>query len=392
MTGFVGGAAARGIAVPALIGAAGLLAAGCGSSSTKLTPEQLIKQATPSVVRIEGSEGGGSGFVIDAARQLVLTNAHVVAGKNGGALKAQVGNETTTTTPVRIVGVSPCDDLAVVKLVNPVPNLKALPLGTNAKVTPGEQVTVMGFPGSLQSGSGSGQASTVVPNTGTVSQANIQVNTNSSEPNFDPNLPSYQSMVVHQAPVNHGDSGGPLLNAKGEVIGVNTLTNEGQTQGQYYAIAIAYAARLLPDLEAGRSHAYIGWDLAHLTGEHNPALKEQLTASFEHSAYSSAAARLAERTAAYLEAPPPTTGMYDLGDEPGTPAAEQQLEGKLILRIDKAHTTSLQDVCNLLGSASPGEKLHIEEIHIASGEDTKQIVAGEAKPQLYVTELTMPKE
>jgi S1-C subfamily serine protease len=392
MTGFVGGAAARGSLATVLLGAGALVATGCGSSSTKLTPEQLIKQATPSVVRIQGSEGGGTGFVVDAARQLVLTNAHVVAGKNGAALKAQVGNETGTTTPVRIVGVSPCDDLAVVKLVNPVPHLKALPLGTNAKVTPGEQVTVMGFPGSLQSGSGSGQATTVVPNTGTVSQANIQVNTNSSEPNFDPNLPSYQSMLVHQAPVNHGDSGGPLLNAKGEVIGINTLTNEGQTQGQYYAIGIAYAQRLLPDLEAGKSHAYIGWDLAQLAGEHNPRLREQLTASFENSAYRSAAAHLATATAAYLEAPPPTTGMYDLGDEPGTPAAEQQLEGKLILRIDKTHTTSLQDVCNILGSASPGEKLHIEEIHIASGEDPKQIVAGETKPQLYVTEMTMPKE
>jgi S1-C subfamily serine protease len=392
MTGVVGGAAARGIAVPALIGVAGLLVAGCGSSSTKLTPEQLIKQVTPSVVRIEGSEGGGTGFVIDAARQLVLTNAHVVAGKNGAALKAQVGNETTTTTPVRIVGVSPCDDLAVVKLVNPVPHLKALPLGTNAKVTPGEQVTVMGFPGSLQSGSGSGQASTVVPNTGTVSQANIQVNTNSSEPNFDPNLPSYQSMVVHQAPVNHGDSGGPLLNAKGEVIGINTLTNEGQTQGQYYAIGIAYAERLLPDLEAGRSHAYLGWDLAQLTGEHNAALKEQLTASFASSAYSGDAAHLAEVTAAYLVANPPTTGMYDVGDVPGSPAAEQELEGKLILRINKTRTNSFQDVCSILGSAAPGEKLHIEEIHISSGEDTKQIVAGEAKPSLYITELKMPKE
>src|SRR5664280_2419531 len=352
MTGFIGGAAARGSLAMVLLGAGALVATGCGSSSTKLTPEQLIKQATPSVVRIQGSEGGGTGFVVDAARQLVLTNAHVVAGKNGAALKAQVGNETGTTTPVRIVGVSPCDDLAVVKLVNPVPHLKALPLGTNAKVTPGEQVTVMGFPGSLQSGSGSGQATTVVPNTGTVSQANIQVNTNSSEPNFDPNLPSYQSMLVHQAPVNHGDSGGPLLNAKGEVIGINTLTNEGQAQGQYYAISINYAERLLSDLKAGKSHSYLGWDLEQLSGR-SSSVKEQLVASFQHSAYSSAAEHLAEVTAAYLAANPPTTGMYDRADQPGTPASEQGLEGKLVLTINKTPVTSVQDVCSILGSANP---------------------------------------
>lgn len=379
-----------GLHAAAAAAAGTFLLAGCGGSG-KLSQEQLIKQATPSVVRIEGTEGGGTGFVIDAGRQLVLTNAHVVAGKNT-SLKAQVGNETGTTTPVRIVAVSPCDDLAVVKLVNPVPHLKALKLATNAKVTPGEPVTVMGFPGSLQSGSGVGQASTVVPNTGTVSQANIQVNTNSSEPNFDPDVPSYQSMIVHQAPVNHGDSGGPLLNASGEVIGINTLTNEGQAQGQYYAIGINYAERLLPSLEAGRSHLYLGWDLEQVNGQ-DPHLKEQLLPRFEQSAFSNDAAHLTEITAAYLAANPPTVGMYDVGDTPGTPAAEAGLEGKAILAINKSHVASVQDVCNILGSTNPGKKLAVEELHVTSGEDTKQIIAGEApKPSIYVTEMTMPKE
>jgi S1-C subfamily serine protease len=367
-----------------------LLATGCGGGSSKPTQEQLIKQAAPSVVRIQGSEGGGTGFVVDASRQLVLTNAHVVAGKNS-ALKAQVGNETSTTTPVRIVASSPCDDLAVVKLVNEVPGLKALKLGTGAQVTPGEGVTVLGFPGSLQSGSG-GQAGTVVPNTGTVSQTNIQVNTNSSEANFDPDLPSYQSMIVHQAPVNHGDSGGPLLNEEGEVIGINTLTNEGHTQGQYYAIGIKYAARLLTDLKVGKSHSYIGWNLERMSGGQDPPLKEQLVARFEASVYHSAAAQLTAVTAAYLAQNPPTTGMYDIGDQPGTPAEEAELEGKLIVAINKTPVTSLQDVCNVLGSTSPGQKLRVKEFHITSGADPKQIVAGEREPSTYTAELTMPKE
>ncbi len=374
--------------------ALGLLLAGCGGGG-KPSQQELIKQATPSIVRIEGTQGGGTGFVIDAARRLVLTNAHVIAGRNA-ALKAQVGNDTSTTTPVRIVGVAPCDDLAVVKLVDPIPNLKALPLGTKAKISPGDQVTVMGFPGSLQSGSGVGQAATVLPNTGTVSQADIQVNTDSSEPNFDPDLPAYQSMIVHQAPVNHGDSGGPLLNANGEVIGINTLTNEGQAQGQYYAIGMRYAERLLGDLEAGRSQAYIGWDLEQLSGENTSSLQEQLSAILAGSAYSGNAAHLAEVTAGYLAASPATTGMYDSGDQPGTLADEQGLEGKLVLAINKTPVTSVQDVCSILGSANPGQTLHVEELHIASGEDPKQIVAGEVagegKPSIYVTDLKMPKE
>ena len=55
--------------------------------------------------------------------------------------------------------------------------------------------------------------------------------------------------------------------------------------------------------------------------------------------------------------------------------------------------TSVQDFCNILGSTDPGKKLSVEELHVTSGEDTKQIIAGEApKPSIYVTELTMPKE
>jgi S1-C subfamily serine protease len=85
--------------------------------------------------------------------------------------------------------------------------------------------------------------------------------------------------------------------------------------------------------------------------------------------------------------------MYDSGDAAGTPSAEGGLEGKAILAINKSHVTSVQDVCNILGSANPGKKLSVEELHVTSGEDTKQIIAGEApKPSIYVTELTMPKE
>ena len=142
-----------------------------------LTAEQLIANATPSIVRITGSEAAGSGFVIDARHELVLTNAHVVIGNS--ALTAQVGNDTASSTPLQVVAASPCDDLAIVRLTIPVPGLKALPLGSSASVRPGDTVTVLGFPGSFQTTPGSQQtgtqqSSTVVADTGTVSQVDIQ--------------------------------------------------------------------------------------------------------------------------------------------------------------------------------------------------------------------------
>jgi serine protease Do len=67
------------------------------------------------------------------------------------AFRAQVGNDTTASTPVRVVATDRCDDLAVVKLVNPVPNLRAVALGSAASVSPGGQVIALGFPGSAPS-------------------------------------------------------------------------------------------------------------------------------------------------------------------------------------------------------------------------------------------------
>lgn len=367
--------------------AASLAVAGCGGASTKtvsvpkkatgpkqLTEQQLIAQDSPSVVRIQGTSSGGSGLVIDAAQQLVLTNAHVVVGNSG--MKAQVGNDTSTTTPVHLLAASPCDDLAVVKLVDRVPNLKALPLGVAASVRPGDQVTVLGFPASNQSGPGAGgligQSSTVVSNTGTVSQVAVQVNTDSHGANYDPSSPAYQNTIVHQAPVNHGNSGGPLLNQKGQVIGVNTLGGSG-TQGQYYSISIDYAKRVLPDLEAGQSHALMGWNLVQLNAN-DPTLSQQLQSLYQNdNAFSGHAAVLARLGTSFLQASPPTVGMYDQFDAPGSPADKGNTAGFLIYKINGQPVHTFQDVCDQVNSASPGQTLRLSTFNLDSGSDVSKL-------------------
>ncbi len=359
-----------------LIGAAAAIVALIvdGASRTRLTPEQLIARASPAVVRITGSDGAGSGVVIDAKRQLVLTNAHVVVGN--GALEAQLGDDRSRTSPLQLVAASPGDDLAVVKLVTPLPRLKALPLGTSATVRPGDTVTVLGFPGSFQTTPGSGQigqqqASTVVANIGSVSQVDVQATP-------DPSLPTYQSLIVHQAPTNHGNSGGPLLDERGQVVGINTLGNPSN-QGQYYSIAIDYAKRLLPDLEAGRSHGLIGWNLVQLSAE-DPHLTQTLEDIYaSDSTYAPYASRLAADTAAFLQAKPATTGMYDLGDEPGSAADKANVgAGWLIYNINGTPVRTMSDVCDIVNSARPGQTLRIHEYNIAGGSDSSELSAQRA--------------
>jgi serine protease Do len=240
-----------------------LVAAACGGGGN--SEQKLIAKATPSVVQVQGKKGGGSGWVIDAQNGYIVTNSHVVAGNDG--LKVQIGNDPSTLTPARVVGRDPCDDLAVIKPITPIPGLKALPIGNASDVKSGDTVTVMGYPASFQESNpegNQGQAATVISNSGQVSAVNVVANP-------DPSLPTYRNTIQHQAPTNHGNSGGPLLNAKGQVVGINTLGNTqtmapGDTQGQYYSISMAYASRILPQLEAGHSIGYMGWDLIPISG------------------------------------------------------------------------------------------------------------------------------
>jgi S1-C subfamily serine protease len=194
--------------------------------------------------------------------------------------------------------------------------LKALQFGRSGNLSPGDSVTVLGFPGSLQQSLNTdqigGQATTVVSNTGTVSQVGVKANP-------DPSLPAYQNTIVHQAPVNHGDSGGPLLNSKGQVVGVDTLTNTSN-QSQYYAIASDYIQRLLPALEGGQSRGLVGWSLSAVDAA-DPNLETELLGLYQSiPAYSSQASSLAPKVAHFIQQNN-INGVFDGGDQPGSPAA-----------------------------------------------------------------------
>lgn len=331
-----------------------------------LTTQQVISDATPSVVRIQGDQGGGSGFVIDAARQLVLTNAHVAVGND--AMKAQVGNDPSTETPIQLVAASPCDDLAVVRLVNPVNGLKALPLGDSNSVHAGDQVIVLGFPGSFQATAPGQlqQASTENANIGSVSAVHVQATP-------DPSLPTYQDTIQHQAPTNHGNSGGPLLNRQGQVIGINTLGNP-DAQGQYYSISIDYARRILPDLERGKSKGLIGWSLMPLAaGDAN--LTDELRSIYQDDpTFAPQAAQLANSVAGWMRQNPPTSGLYNSDNAPGSAADKAQwFPGNLLTSINGDPVTSVQNVCDVVNGASPGSLLQLSGYNLDAASNVDDI-------------------
>lgn len=361
--------------------------------------QQLIAQASPSVVRVLGKAGGGSGFVIDAKQQLVLTNSHVAVGGLAGdpinsGLVVQVGNNPSTETPARVVAASPCDDLAVIKLIDPVPGLKALPLGNSDSVHPGDQVVALGFPASsLGTDTSTGQPPTVNSNNGIVSATQGKLDNG-------PSSPDYQDVIQHQAPINPGNSGGPLLNRDGQVVGINSLGGLTGTQGQYYSIAVNYAKRLLPDLEAGHSHSLMGWSLTALSYQDSD-LENELRGFFEAEDIKNASG-FASATAQFMQANQ-ISGVFDTGgdsatngpgpgDLAGSPADKAGTAGFLIDGVNGTPVSSVQDVCDALNSATPGQHLSLHGYSIENASNPPSVeLAEENKAPGYRLDLTEPR-
>ncbi len=195
---------------------------------------------SPSVVAITvtGSQasGQGSGVIFDSSGH-ILTNNHVVAaGGTGSQISVTLADNRTFDATV--VGTDSSTDLAVIKLTNAPSDLKAIALGDSSVIKVGDQVMAVGNP--------LGLAGTVT--TGIVSALNRPVSTSdqSSNPNATQTAdPVVSNAIQTSAAINPGNSGGALVNASGQLIGINSaiasLGSSGGTSSQSGNIGIGFA-------------------------------------------------------------------------------------------------------------------------------------------------------
>jgi 2-alkenal reductase len=179
----------------------------------------------------------------------ILTNNHVV----GDANRLEITLANGTTLPAQLVGRDARFDVAVIMADIPADQVHVLQLGDSDQVQVGEQAVAIGNPygldGTVTQGIVSGRRAVVTePGNGD----GVLVNA-----------------IQTDASINPGNSGGPLINAGGEVVGVNTLglmPNGGQS-GLNFAIPINNARRILPELLAGSAyaHPYVGVSSAEIT-------------------------------------------------------------------------------------------------------------------------------
>jgi S1-C subfamily serine protease len=187
----------------------------------------------------------GSGFVIDKDGR-ILTNAHVVEGASSVVVAFEDGFSAKAT----VLGRDSLYDLAVIKVDVPQAELHPLKLGTVSSVQVGDPVVAIGNP--------FGYAQTVTA--GIVSAKGRLISSPEGQNKFIPGA------IQTDAAINHGNSGGPLIDRHGNVIAINAqiadpeITGTNANAGVGFAIPIDLAKRALTNLESGKpaSHPYLG--------------------------------------------------------------------------------------------------------------------------------------
>jgi S1-C subfamily serine protease len=222
-------------------------ATGTASPSAPPSIPEIIEAVRPSVVLVDvsvggQSVGGGSGWVLDAERGLIVTNAHVVNA--GTEFSVGLASERRTA---EIVGVAPCEDLAVLRVAD-TEGLRTLPMGSQSDLRQGQTVIALGFPASAS------LTAELTATTGIVSVVQTAFDRESLD------VPKYPNVIQTDAALNPGNSGGPLIDEAGRLVGVNsagiTLLGGRTIQGQGYAIGVDRVREVVAILEAGSS---IGW-------------------------------------------------------------------------------------------------------------------------------------
>ncbi len=239
---------------PSSIGAA---ASPTASRTSTLSAREIYEQAAPGVVFVRARSlqaepspfdlqqraenvATGSGFVIDGKGRL-LTNAHVIAG----ATDIRVTFAGDRTVPARVLGKDEDTDLALLGVDTKGLDLRPLALGSSSSVQVGDPTVAIGNPFGLDR----------TLTTGVVSAKQRRITA--------PSGFSIDNVIQTDAAVNPGNSGGPLLDATGRVIGISSQIAAPASEGGAgiaFAVPVDTAKAILPELRAHQmvSHAYLG--------------------------------------------------------------------------------------------------------------------------------------
>jgi putative serine protease PepD len=299
------------------------------SDGPSLSARDIYRQAADSVAYITARQAQGSatgtGFVVDADG-LIVTNEHVVDGSSDVTVKLGDGKAQRAD----VVGQDKSTDLALLKIDSGGAKLTPLKLADSSKVQIGDATFAIGNPFGLED----------TLTTGVVSATERQISA--------PDGFSINGVLQTDAALNPGNSGGPLLNDQGEVIGVNSQiessssgngSSAGSNTGVGFAIPSNTVRKVIASLQEGgeASHAYLGVSTSDASG--GGATVESVSA--------------------------------------GGPAASAGLqEGAVIVGVDDMTVVSSDDLSTAIDGHRPGDQVKLK-VRRSSGTDTVTAKLGE---------------
>ncbi len=321
-----------------------------------LTPEQIYRRDAPGVVQITATsvtsgtsdpfnglptaqkqESLGSGFVIDKAGHIV-TNFHVIQG----AQQIQVSFSGQDEINATVVGKDPSTDTAVLQIDAHARALTPLTLGNSDAVTVGDSVYAIGNPFGF----------TRTLTTGVVSAVQRQIEA--------PNSLKIDHAIQTDAAINHGNSGGPLLDAAGRVIGVTSQISTGTT-GQQGNLGIGFAVPIntvrqvaAQILATGKAeHAFLGVTTAAITPQlarlfNLPVSRGLLVTDVDSGSNADKAGIVPGKTPVIVQGE-----SYNVG-------------GDIIVSIDHEALSSFDQLRDAIAQHKPGDKVQLQIYHHGS--------------------------
>jgi serine protease Do len=295
--------------------------------------EAVVQRVLPAVVNVTtdiaqagggSGQGVGTGFIV-RSDGVIVTNCHVVEAAS--KITVFTSDADPKQFDARVIGSDCLHDLAVLKI--DAEDMPTVALGNSADLVLGQRVVALGYALALEGGP------TVT--SGIVSSLDRTIT--AQDPNCDPETcgadrtRTYSNVIQTDAAINHGNSGGPLVNMQGQVVGINSAGDDN-AQNIGFAIAIDSVKQTIADAENDplAPSAYLGVSTQTVTTD----LAFQLGLEVDQGAY-------------VLDTP---------GGAPAEAAGIQ--EGDVIVAIDGQDVTSGEDVGTILEGLDPGQNVSVE--------------------------------
>ncbi|GGS92874.1 trypsin-like peptidase domain-containing protein [Nonomuraea spiralis] len=250
-------------------------------ASNQLSTAEVAERVQPSVVMIQGQTGEGSGVVL-SEDGLILTNNHVVVGAAQGGGQMTVKFSDGKTAKATVVGTDPPTDLAVIRAQD-VSGLTKADLGDSDQLKVGDDVLAIGSPlgldGSVTRGIISALNRTL--NLGGEQRQQLPPGFGGEQQQSPVQGTTIGDVIQTDAAINPGNSGGALVNAAGQLVGINTaIASDAAGGGVGFAIPVNTAKQVAEQLiKNGKvSHAFLGVSVTDATGDVPGALIRQVTA------------------------------------------------------------------------------------------------------------------